>query len=57
MASLEKGAGDRPDGGMLLAAVSLDRIVLGAALIVAFSVGLAAVLTAVSLSLSTRTAF
>lgn len=36
---------------VLLAAVSLDRIVLGAALIVAFSVGLAAVLTAVSLSL------
>ena len=57
MASLEKGAGDRRDGSMLLAAVSLDRIVLGAALIVAFSVGLAAVLTAVSLSLSTRTAF
>lgn len=36
---------------VLLAAVSLDRIVLGATLIVAFSIGLAAVLTAVSLSL------
>jgi ABC-type nickel/cobalt efflux system permease component RcnA len=36
---------------VLLAAVSLDRIPLGVALIVAFSVGLAAVLTAVSLGL------
>ena len=36
---------------VLVAAVSLDRIGLGIALIAAFSVGLAAVLTAVSLSL------
>ncbi|MCH8815180.1 MAG: sulfite exporter TauE/SafE family protein [Chloroflexi bacterium] len=36
---------------VLVAAVSLDRIGLGIALIVAFSVGLATVLTAVSLSL------
>lgn len=36
---------------VLLAAISLDRVGLGLALIVAFSVGLAAVLTAISLGL------